>query len=52
VTRDEWEAQERERMREMSLAEAVAILARKPERKERRDGRWSSTPWTRSGAGK
>ena len=39
MTWAEWEAQERERMREMSLAEAVAILARRPERGERRDGR-------------
>lgn len=30
---------ERERMAEMSLAEAVAILARRPERGERRDER-------------
>jgi hypothetical protein len=39
VTRDEWEAQEREKTRNMSLAEAVAILGRQPERGERRDGR-------------
>ena len=39
MTPAEYEAAERERMREMTLAEAVAILARRPERGERRHGR-------------
>jgi hypothetical protein len=38
-SRAAYEASEREQMRDMTLAEAVAILARKPERGERRDGR-------------
>ena len=39
MTPAEYEAAERERMREITLAEAVAILSRRPERKERSHGR-------------
>ena len=39
MTLEEWKEQELKAMRDMTLAEAVAVLNRKPDRGERRDGR-------------
>jgi len=39
VTLEEWKEQELKAMRDMTLAEAVAILNREPDRGERRGGR-------------
>jgi len=39
VTLEEWKEQELKAMRDMTLAEAVAVLNREPDRGERRDGR-------------